>query len=105
MYMNSLEEYQFRNRNPYQMQGWLDDILGINVEETLKKAGQTAVDQAKTTVLATVASSDRVQQAAKTAAEQAAAKSLAQQLLENKKALMYGGIALGGLVLFLVLRK
>jgi hypothetical protein len=103
--MNSLEEYQFRNRHPYQMQGWLDNILGINVEDTLKKAGQSAVDQAKTTVLSTIASSDKVQQAAKTAAEQAAAKTLATQIVENKKAIMYGGIALAGLVLILLLRK
>ncbi len=105
MHINTLEEYQFRNRRPYTMSGWLDDLLGIDVEETLKSAGQQAIDQAKTKVLADVASSQQVQSAVKTQAEQAAAGTLAQKILENKKALMYGGVAMGTLLLVLLLKK
>lgn len=105
MYLSSLEEYQFRNRKPYTMNGWLDDLLGIDVEETLKTAGQQAIDQAKTKVLADVASSQQVQTAVTTQAQQAAASGLAQKLIENKKALMYGGVAIGTLMLVLLLKK
>jgi hypothetical protein len=105
MPLSQLEEYQFRNRKAYQMSGWLDDLLGINVGDTLKNAGQSAIDQAKNKVLADVASSTKVQSAAQTVAEQSAASGLAQTILDNKKALMYGGIAIAGLVTILLLKK
>jgi len=78
------------------LQQWLP-----NDTQFLKNVGSGAIASGLNTILAPLATSG----AAKQAVQEAAAESLASKILANKTAIIVGGVAVVGLIVYLATKK
>jgi len=75
------------------------DILGLNIDTS------NILPQLQSSVLQSVAASPQIQQAGVAAAQQKVALSLADKILANKKAIMYGAGAIIVLLAIVAFKK
>lgn len=81
------------------------ELGDLNLAQILGTSAENALQQFQSSLIGQVAAQPQVQQAVSQQAQSSAAQSLASKILANKNLVVYGGIGIIGLIVFLALRK